>query len=147
MEASFVSSSQPINLLPQGEIRTAKSELGMDDFLKLLTTQLTSQDPLSPMQDTDFIAQMANFSSLTQMEIMSKNMELLRAQQDAMSIQSMIGKHVRADLGEEGIIEGKITHVERVGEKLVPFIGDRQVPFNSIYQISASGPEAGEVWQ
>ena len=45
--------------------------LGADDFMKLLTTQLTSQDPMNPMKDTEFISQMANFTSLEQMRTLS----------------------------------------------------------------------------
>lgn len=49
--------------------------LGQEDFLKLLTTELTNQDPLQPMDDKDFIAQLAQFSSLEQMNNMAKSFE------------------------------------------------------------------------
>ena len=53
--------------------------LGQDDFLQLVVAQLTNQDPLSPMKDTEFIAQMAQFSALEQSKSMQKDMAQLNA--------------------------------------------------------------------
>jgi flagellar basal-body rod modification protein FlgD len=54
---------------------TEQAIMGKDAFLKILLTQLRYQNPLEPVKDTDFIAQMAQFSSLEQMQNMNKNLE------------------------------------------------------------------------
>ncbi|MBB5354881.1 flagellar basal-body rod modification protein FlgD [Anoxybacillus mongoliensis] len=67
----------PSLLLSQRKVaqrETGKSSLGKDDFLKILIAQLQHQDPLNPMEDREFISQMANFSSLEQMVNMSNMM-------------------------------------------------------------------------
>ncbi|WP_213698383.1 flagellar hook assembly protein FlgD [Acetomicrobium sp.] len=73
--------------------REIKNELGKDDFLKLLITQLTHQDPLEPVSDTEFIAQMAQFSTLEQMTNVAKGVESLLSV-TKLNAQSYIGKEV-----------------------------------------------------
>jgi len=68
--------------------------LGADDFMKLLTTQLTSQDPMNPMKDTEFISQMANFTSLEQMRTLSKSFETFTTDQKLASAPSYLGRQV-----------------------------------------------------
>ena len=53
--------------------------LGQQDFLKLLVTQMTSQDPMNPMKDTEFVAQMATFSSLQNSVSMESDMASMQA--------------------------------------------------------------------
>lgn len=59
--------------------REKNDALGKDDFLQLLITQLRYQDPMSPMEDKDFIAQMAQFTSLEQMQNMNSSMQMSQA--------------------------------------------------------------------
>lgn len=74
-------------------------ELDKEAFLKLLITQFQYQDPLNPMEDKEFIAQLAQFSALEQSMKTNQNMELLlnsQAQQTSISITNYIGKEVSA---------------------------------------------------
>ncbi|MBE7412118.1 MAG: flagellar hook capping protein [Leptospiraceae bacterium] len=72
------------------EIRSGQKQLGKDDFLKLLITQLSHQDPTSPVKDQDFIAQMAQFSSLEQMKNISSGISKMESRQSY----SLVGKIV-----------------------------------------------------
>ena len=71
-----------------------KKILGKDDFLKLMITQLKYQDPLEPTDNTDFIAQMAQFSSLEQMQNMSQGFENLAAFQESMLRESTVAQAI-----------------------------------------------------
>ena len=83
--------------------RTAQQSLGKDDFLKLLITQLSNQDPTSPMDNTAFIAQMAEFSSLEQMTNMNSNFEKMNSMLSSSQAVNTIGKTVDIDLGDTNI--------------------------------------------
>ena len=88
--------------------RKTSSELGKDDFLKLLITQLSNQDPTSPMEDTQFISQMAQFSSLEQMTNMNKSFNKLATMINSSQATNTLGKTVEVDVGDsnmQGVVE------------------------------------------
>jgi flagellar basal-body rod modification protein FlgD len=57
----------------------SNSTLGKDDFLKLLVTQMQYQDPLQPMDNTQFVSQLAQFSSLEQMQNVANSSQMTQA--------------------------------------------------------------------
>jgi len=79
---------------PQIEYSSAKKVLNQDDFLKLLITQFSTQDPLKPVTDTAFISQMAEFTALENAKETQSEMSLLRQQSANQEAISMIGKEV-----------------------------------------------------
>jgi flagellar basal-body rod modification protein FlgD len=91
--ASATPAKDPITGLSM-QSNAGKQMLGADDFMKLLTTQLTSQDPMNPMKDTEFISQMANFTSLEQMRTLSKSFETFTTDQKLASAPSYLGRQV-----------------------------------------------------
>jgi flagellar basal-body rod modification protein FlgD len=86
-----------------------KSKLDMNEFLQLLAVQMENQNPLEPMNDRDFFAQMAQLGQVQGMDQINKNLEVTQ-------ITSLIGKTVTAvrPMSETGtgfneMVEGKVT--------------------------------------
>jgi flagellar basal-body rod modification protein FlgD len=84
--ANTIDSSLMLSSYKKEERKTGTDILGKDDFLKILMVQLQNQDPTNPLQDKDFIAQMATFSSLEQMTNMNTNMQKLVQMQEQDSL-------------------------------------------------------------
>ncbi|AAC66664.1 flagellar hook assembly protein FlgD [Borreliella burgdorferi] len=89
-----------------------KVNLGKDDFLKLLITQLRYQDPTNPMKDKEFIAQMAQFSALEQMANMSRSFEKLSSSLEIRKDLDLLGKVIKFQHGDGEIVEGRVTNIK-----------------------------------
>lgn len=122
--------------------------LDKDDFLKLLITELKYQNPLEPMEDKEFISQMANFSSLEQMKNLNTSFENLAASitgnlLPAMQMQqatAMIGREV-SYLDDQGqLANGTVDSV--VIKQGVPYcvIGNQEI--NPAYIISVKNSDS-----
>ena len=77
--------------------------LGKDDFLKILITQLSHQDPTAPMQDKEFIAQMAQFSSLEQMTNMASDFAKMARMLRGTEASASLGKGVEINLDDDTV--------------------------------------------
>ncbi|MDR0683694.1 MAG: flagellar hook assembly protein FlgD [Spirochaetaceae bacterium] len=96
------------------EGKAKNQSLGRDDFLKLLVTQLSYQDPTAPMEDKEFIAQMAQFSSLEQMTNMASDFSKLAEIITGSEANSAIGKSVEIMEGDN-TVQGTVKAVTRGG--------------------------------
>ncbi|MDC1490244.1 hypothetical protein N8133_00295 [bacterium] len=106
-----ISNSAFLNNQPSLSAKDASesnSQLKMDDFLQLLTSQITNQDPLEPMKDTEFISQMANIASLEQMQQFTDGFSKFADSHGEMLAQTYLGNRVEILSGNKevnGIVE------------------------------------------
>ncbi len=122
------------NPIESGSERTTQATLGQADFFKLLTTQLASQDPLQPMDDTAFIAQMANFSELEMMSQLNDNFGEFTNLQQFQSSQGYIGKKVTMLVeGEE--ISGTATGLEHIDGTTRVFVDGKGYNIDSVFKV------------
>jgi flagellar basal-body rod modification protein FlgD len=92
--------------------RNPQQTLGKDDFLKILITQLSYQDPTAPMEDKEFIAQLAQFSTLDQMTSMAGDFARLTNMIAGTEAAGALGKSVELVEGEE-LVQGTVKAVTR----------------------------------
>lgn len=109
-----------------------KTQLGQDDFLKLLAVQFQSQDPMKPMEDTAFIAQMAQFTALDQSKSLLTEVTAMSAKQDFVTANSYIGRHVTFDDGNGGLVSGDVTGVDTTDTTPRLVVGDKTYPLSSV---------------
>ena len=116
-----------------------KNEMGKEDFLKLLVAQLTHQDPTSPMQDTEFISQLATYSGLEQQMTMNENLEKLIGSTNTNTATSAVGliNKVVGYIDEEGELQtGLVSFIDiQGGEVYLILHNNDSVPFNNISYI------------
>lgn len=112
------------------------AELDKDSFLKLLVTELRHQDPTQPMNDREFISQMAQFSSLEQMSNMNKSIEKLLMRSQSGEAFSLIGKEVEAvDFASQQIVRGLVSGVVYRQDGVKVIIGSAEVSLNDIHAV------------
>jgi flagellar basal-body rod modification protein FlgD len=118
---------------------TKPKELGKDTFLQLLVEQMRYQDPMAPTDNAQMIAQLAQFSSLEQMNNLNEKFETLSGNIDQLnflSASSMIGKHV-AGIGADGsTITGEVSGVTMKGSIVYLNVGDKQLSMAGVQSIT-----------
>jgi len=92
--------------------KASTPNLDKDDFLKILITQLQHQDPTAPLEDKEFIAQMAQFSSLEQMTNMSQGFQKLSGLLASSEAAGVLGRNVEVRDGES-LVSGVVSQVVR----------------------------------
>lgn len=127
----------------------ASGELGKDEFLKLLVTQLKYQDPLNPMEDREFIAQTAQFSALEQMTNINQNFTQFMRMQAISNTAALIGKEVsyvisNSDSEDIQILSGPVTEVTFADGTAYLTINGEDIPIDLMVSVKEPTPDSTE---
>ena len=115
---------------PAQTAAAANQNLTQANFLQLLVTQMSSQDPLNPQSDTAFAAQLAQFSALQQSQSMAQNMSILQAN-------SMLGESVTvAPTDGSGPVSGLVSAVQIQSGTPVITINGQSYNLNQVTSIT-----------
>jgi len=125
--------------LTESTKRQPKQSLGKDDFLQILITQLAYQDPTAPMEDKEFIAQMAQFSTLEQMTGMAQDFSKLTSMLAGNEASSALGKSVEIIEGER-TVHGIVQAVTKGGTPEV-LVNGNFYDWNNVIKVFADEKE------
>lgn len=141
MAISAIETFQNIGLATTADkVQPAKQELGQEQFLKLLTTQMTHQDPNKPMENGDFLAQMAQFSTVEGIGDLNDSFsEFANSLTSGQALQaaSLVGQSVLVP-GDEGLMSlnknmsGEIVLNDKTSDLKVSFLDSNGVPVKTI---------------
>lgn len=120
---------------------TGSSTLGKDQFLKILMTQLQNQDPMQPMEDKEFIAQMAQFSSVEQ--LMNISTQLTAMNQSLGSVSGLIGKQITWTDAETKLPKsGNVESIVVSSGVQYAVVGKERIALTEVTQIQNAASEA-----
>lgn len=108
------------------------TSLGQNDFLTLLVTQLKNQDPLSPVSDTEFISQLAQFSSLQGIQTLNANFDQTLKLQQLTGGADLIGRTVQYATNGSAAGSGKVSGLAVQDGKVLLQVGGSSVPLDSV---------------
>ncbi len=115
--------------------RVPRQTLGQEEFLRLITVQLTNQDPLKPTDDTSFMAQMAQFSALEQSSQMARDMAALRSDLHFQSASALLGREVTVHT-DSGPVTGIVDSVDSSSGSVRLIIGGKAYSPADVLRVS-----------
>ena len=114
---------------------SANGRVSSDDFLRLLVTQLQNQDPLDPMSNEDFLAQLAQFQALEEMMSTSRNTASMLLGMNLSLAGGLIGRIVTAENADGLLVTGVVERVTVENGAPMLAIGGEMIPVQSVTEV------------
>jgi len=112
------------------------SKISRDDFLKLLIAQMTHQDPLQPMDNEQFISQMAQLQTLEESQTISANTGKLAERQGLLTATAMIGSPISAlDTDGNAVVGGTVERVTSTEDGIRLWVGDHEIKLDDVVEV------------
>lgn len=134
MNVSGLNGAASASDLAPSPAATGSTDLGQDAFLRLLTTQLQYQDPLDPMSNEEFVAQLAQFSSLEQLQSLNDGMESLYVVNTSMNNASMVSL-----IGQDVVAYSDTFHYDGEGDQTIHFTAESAAQISTLTVTDSDG--------
>jgi flagellar basal-body rod modification protein FlgD len=132
---SILAASGAANPTSSSTAGTDKTQLGSDDFMKLLVAQLKYQDPQSPADPSQFMAQTAQFTQVEKLTDIDTQLQTLVTAQLSQAASGMVGKTVAYTDGNGNPATGVVTSAKLAGSNSTVHVGNTDVPLSSVTEV------------
>jgi flagellar basal-body rod modification protein FlgD len=112
------------------------SSVSMNDFLKLLITQLQNQDPLSPMDDAQILQQVSQIKSIESNQRLSDTLTSMQTQQDLVAASTMLQKNITGLTDKGDKITGQVDRVTVDSSGIKVCVGDNSIRLTNISEVN-----------
>lgn len=138
---------QPAEVAPGIVTDTSKTELGKDAFLQLLVLQMQSQDPLNPMDNTEMVSQLAQFSALEAQTNLNESFEILSGNVDQLNFISgaqLLGKTVVGVDVDGELLTGEVESIHLDGSLVMLTVDGKLMSMASVFSVKSPAAQATE---
>ncbi len=111
------------------------SSLGVDDFMKLMVTELQNQDPTSPTDTSQIMSQVSQISAIQSNQQLTKTMSSLQLQQNISTASTLIGKEVNGKTASGDSVSGVVDYVLVDDGDVSVYVGEKAIPVKNILEI------------
>ncbi len=112
-----------------------RAQISRDQFLQILVAELSSQNPLDPLDNGQFMQQLVGLQSLEQTAALTDSLKTFQRFMQMSSGSSMIGRTIRGLNTASQSVEGVVSRVVLEGDTVLLMVGQNRVPINSVIEI------------
>ena len=113
------------------------NELDIDDFLKLMISELQNQDPLNPLDNSQMLQQISQIREIGATDKLNSTLNSVLLGQNVVSATALMGKHVKALDDTGGQVAGQVDRITILGGIPKLHIGDKEVKLTNVSEVTA----------
>lgn len=114
---------------------TERAKLSQKEFMKLLVAELTNQDPLNPLENQQFVQQLASLQTLESTAALTDGIRDLVRLQQLSSASSLLGRQVVGLDADGDFVSGRVERVAAQGNEIVLVVDGHPVPLSGISEV------------
>lgn len=116
----------------------ARARLTRDEFMKILIAEVSNQDPMSPLDNKEFLGQLTNLQNLESTSTLTDTLKAMNKYQELGAASTLIGKTITGTADSGNLVKGAVTKVVVNKDSVSLVVGNETVALNNVQEVTAS---------